>query len=317
MSRADKKRRHEAKRKAKRVQIKRQQSISPFKRLVDAPGEIEYWMSQTLGAIGQMQIYVYKRAAGLTGVAVFLIDRGVVGLKDAYARTNIAREEFDNMLDGAERRGIPMSRVTIEDVRRVVAGGIRWANENGMRLPKDWAKPASMIGGVGDWASADVSEFVSEFAGHPEDLRLRLIGEPFESYIRRPDIRFIFSDAAPVMDPRTGKYLEPKSWEFVEDEDADVALDTEVVQTAGEDVGIDSLIHEGAGFARVGEGGEDLAVNGRSEQAECGAGGGFPVAVAIEDHDAQIGPTAIGEINTQNGHRETVSREELVRNEAV
>jgi hypothetical protein len=135
MSRADKKRRHEAKRKAKRLQIKRQQSISPLKRLADAPGETEYWMSETLGAIGQMSIFVYKRAAGLTGVGCFLIDRGVVGLKDAYTRMNIGREEFDEILKRSGDRGIPLDRVTVEDVRRVVAGAVRWTGQNGMRLP--------------------------------------------------------------------------------------------------------------------------------------------------------------------------------------
>ena len=41
------------------------------------------------------------------------------------------------------------------------------------RLPKDWIRSASLIGGIGDWESADVSLFVKEFVGHPEDLRQR------------------------------------------------------------------------------------------------------------------------------------------------
>jgi len=219
MSRDDKKRRHEAKRKAKRDLNRRKQSISPFKRLVDAPGEIEYWMSETLGAIGQMQIFAYKRAAGLTGVACFLIDRGVVGLKDAFTRMNIGREEFDNILKRSEDNDISINRVAVEDVRRAVAGGIRWAHQNGMRLPREWVKTASLIGGVGDWASADVSNFVMEFAGHPEDLRQRLIGESFDSYIRRPDVRIIFSNAAPYMDQRTGEYAPSSDFEFDDDVD--------------------------------------------------------------------------------------------------
>jgi len=226
MSRADKKRRHEAKRKAKRLQTRRQQSISPFKRLVDTPGEIEYWMSETLGAIGQMSIFVYKRAAGLTGMACFLIDRGVVGLKDAYTQMNISREEFDDTLQQCKDRDIAMNHVAVEDVRRAVAGAVRWTNQNGMRLPKDWVKTASLIGGVGDWASADVLNFVMEFAGHPEDLRQRLIGESFESYIGRPDVRFIFSDAAPYMDQRTGEYADSSEFEFYDDPDDEEDLES-------------------------------------------------------------------------------------------
>jgi hypothetical protein len=221
MSRADKKSRHEAKRKAKRLQIRRQRSISPLKRLADTPGQTEYWMSKNLEELGQVQAFVYKRAAGMTGIACFLVDRGVVGLKDAWARMHIERQEFDDMLEACSDRGIPMSRATVEDVRRVVAGGIRWAHQNGMRLPHDWAKPASLVGGVGDWASADISGFVSEFAGHPEDLRQRLVGESFDSYIRRPDVSIIFSDAAPFLDQATGEYFQPEDMEYDDDDDGD------------------------------------------------------------------------------------------------
>lgn len=207
MARLDKKQRHKAKREAKRREARRRESISPLKRLADAPGEIEYWMSDGFDSFGQVSLFVFKRAAGLTGIACFLVDRGVVGLKDAWARMNIDRAEFSEMLDTCKSRGIAMNRATADEIRRMVAGGIRWAHDNGMRLPKEWAKPASLLGGVGDWASADVSLFVKEFAGHPEDLRQRLIGEPFDDYIRRADVTFIFSDSAPHLDQETGEYV--------------------------------------------------------------------------------------------------------------
>lgn len=221
MSRADKKSRHEAKRKAKRLQIRRQRSVNPIKRLADAPGQTEYWISKNFEDLGQLQAFVYKRAAGMTGIACFLVDRGVVGLKDAWARMHIERQEFDDMLEACSDRGIPMSRATVDEVRRVVAGGIRWAHENGMRLPQNWAKPALLLGGVGDWASADISGFVSEFVGHPEDLRQRLIGESFDSYIRRPDVSFLFSDAAPFMDQATGEYQQADDVDYGDDDDDD------------------------------------------------------------------------------------------------
>jgi len=197
MSRPDKRQRHKAKREAKRREMRRREGISPVARLAAAPGEIDCWMSGDFAKMGQTQIYVYKRAAGLSGIACFLIDRGVVGLKDAWARTGVERTEFDEMLQGCNGRGIPMSRVPLEDARRMIAGGVRWAYEHGMRLPKDWAKAAAILGGVGDWAKADVSLFAKEFAGHPEDLRQRLLSEPFDSFIRRKDIRIVFSDDAP------------------------------------------------------------------------------------------------------------------------
>ena len=206
MSRADKKQRKEAKRKAKKLAIRRRDSVSPLKRLGDTPGDIECWMSGSLASRGQEQIFVYKRAAGLSGLACFLVDRGVVGLKDAYTLMPTDREAVSRVLDSAQSSGIVMRSATVEEIRKMVAGGVRWAHEHGMRLPKDWHKMAAVIGGVGDWMSADVSQFAKEFAGHPEDLRRRLVAEPLESFLQRTDIAFVFNDAAPYMDQETGRY---------------------------------------------------------------------------------------------------------------
>jgi hypothetical protein len=209
MSRPDKKQRHKAKRQAKREAARRRESISPVKRLASCSGELECWMSDGFEEVGQIQIFAYKCGAGMTGIACFLVDRGVVGLKDAWTRMRIDRVELDEMLQASRDRGIPMKRCTPDDVRRWVAGGIRWAHDNGMRLPKDWVRAAAFFGGVGDWASADVSQFEKEFAGHPEDLRRRLIASPFDEFVQRSDINFIFSHDAPVLDDRAGDDLDP------------------------------------------------------------------------------------------------------------
>lgn len=228
MSKASKKQRHEAKRKAKRSAIRRRESVSPVKRLADAPGEPECWISEDFEAMGQMQLFAYKRGAGFSGMAAFLVDRGVVGLKDAWVRMGLAKDEFADAIEGCRRRGIEMRRSSPEELRRWIAGGLRWAHDNGMRLPREWAKPASLIGGVGDWQSADISAFVKEFAGHPEDLRQRLVGESLDSYLRRDDVRFILATDAPYMDQETGEYvggdreLEDLSAEELEDIAADI-----------------------------------------------------------------------------------------------
>ena len=224
MPKPNKKQRHEAKRKAKRQALRRRESVSPVKRLVEAPGEVEYWISDEFESMGQMQVFVYKRAAGLTGMAAFLIDRGVVGLKDTWVRMHLLREEFDEALENSRRSGIAMRRSSADEVRRWVAAALRWAHDNGMRLPKDWARPASFIGGVGDWQSADVSAFVKEFAGHPDDLRQRLVAEPFESYVLREDVRFVFNTDAPYMDQETGEYSDwPQLGDMSEDELEEIA----------------------------------------------------------------------------------------------
>ena len=46
----------------------------------------------------------------VSGIACFLVDRGVVGLKDAWVRLNVDREEFESMIDRSRRSGIPMRR---------------------------------------------------------------------------------------------------------------------------------------------------------------------------------------------------------------
>jgi hypothetical protein len=204
MSKHNKKERRNAKRQAKLREVRKRESASPIKRLAEAPGEVECWMSGF--ETGQAQIFVYKRAAALSAMACFLVDRGVAGLKDTFVHVGYERQALDETLKTCQRQGIRMARASVEQVRRMVAGGMRWAYENGLRLPKDWAKTAMLIGGVGDWMSADVSGFVKEFSGHPEDLRQRLVSEPFEQYIEREDIDFMFSDAAPYMDQRTGSY---------------------------------------------------------------------------------------------------------------
>jgi len=231
MSRPDKKQRHKAKREAKRREMRRREGISPVTRLAEAPGEIDCWMSDDLAGFGQAQIFIYKRAAGLSGIASFLVDRGVVGLKDAWTQMNVDRAEFRNMIDSSESRGIPMRRATLDDARCMIAGAIRWAYEHGMRLPKDWAKPASLLGGVGDWAKADVSAFAKEFAGHPEDLRQRLISEPFDTFVQRTDIQFIFSNDAPYTDQDTGEYVPG-----IDDEDDEDDLETDAADLPVEEL---------------------------------------------------------------------------------
>jgi hypothetical protein len=207
MGRDDKKKRHAAKRAAKKKDARRREGGSPMKRLADAPGEVVCWLSDGMDRFGQMQMFVYKRAGGMTGLSCFLVDRGVVGLKDAWSRIGLEAGELDEMLGTCREQGFVMRKGTVEEVRAWVAGGLRWASEHGMRLPKDWEKVALLIGGAGEWKSSDVSQFEKEFAGHPDDLRQRLVGEPLESFLERQDIEFVFDEGAPFMDQETGKYV--------------------------------------------------------------------------------------------------------------
>jgi hypothetical protein len=218
MSHSNKKQRREQKRKAKQRESRRQNSISPVKRLIDAPGEVECWMSDDFEEMGQRQIFAYKRAAGLSGLFCFLIDRGVVGLKDCWGQAGVSRDYVESSIDRCADRGIRMRRTNADVARRWVLAAARWAHDNGMRLPKDWTRVTSVLGDVTDWQSADVSGFVKEFAGHPEDLRQRLVGESLESYLAREDVKVVFNTDAPYLDQETGRYSD---WD--DDDDLDEA----------------------------------------------------------------------------------------------
>jgi hypothetical protein len=206
MSHSNKKQRREQKRKAKQRESRRQSSVSPIKRLIDAPGEVECWMSDNFEEMGQRQIFTFKRGAGVSGIFCFLIDRGVVGLKDCWAQLRAAREDLQVCIDRSAGGGIGMRRTQADIARRWVLGAARWAHDNGMRLPKDWLRTASVLGDTTEWQSADVSAFVKEFAGHPEDLRQRLLHESLESYLAREDVTFDLSTDAPYKDQATGRY---------------------------------------------------------------------------------------------------------------
>lgn len=98
MSKADKKHRQKTKRKEKQQESRRRESAGPVKRLAEARGEFQCWMSDNFEEFGQLDSFVHKRAAGLVGMAAFLVDRGVVGLKDAWTRMNVDEQDFMDMI---------------------------------------------------------------------------------------------------------------------------------------------------------------------------------------------------------------------------
>lgn len=222
MSRLDKKQRHRAKREAKRLNARRKESVSPLKRVAFAPGEPEVWMTDGFGEYErQAQIFIFKQGGGLSAFAGFLVDQGIAGLKDVWTEKPFHHTDLMDLVKRCAQEDIPMNRVTIERARQTIAGAARWAHDNGMRLPKDWVKATILMGGVGDWLTADVSGFTKEFVGHPVDLRQRLVGASFESFIRRSDIRFVFSHTDPYLDQTTGEFVD-ESDDLLRPEDIEI-----------------------------------------------------------------------------------------------
>lgn len=216
MARSDKKQRNKARREAKRRDARRKASQSPIKRFAEAKGEIDVYMVGDFHGDRQVQIIFYKRTAMGNILATFLVDRGVVGLKDAWAKPHCPPDELDMIL-----RQFPTDlqgrRTTVDDAVSLLRSAVRFTVDNGMRLPKDLDKATSIFGGLGDWRDADTSQFIMEFAGHPEDLRQRLVTSSFEDYIQRKDVSFIFSDTAPYMDQATGEYYDTDAPNIEED----------------------------------------------------------------------------------------------------
>jgi hypothetical protein len=230
----DKRHRRDQKRKAKKAEQRRREGLGPAKLLATTPGTFECYTSGDLAIFGQVQVVVHKRTPRGSGTAMFLIDRGIVGLKDAFVVCPMTDQDFRSLIEDQLKPTYPTNRITLEEARALIAGAVRFTREHGMRLPRNLAKGTSIVGGIGDWTTADTSQFVKEFAGHINDLRQRLIGEPFDEFIRRDDITFIFSSEAPYMDQKTGEYLN-----VPEDDLADLSV--EEVEEIAADLPIEEL----------------------------------------------------------------------------
>jgi hypothetical protein len=107
-----------------------------------------------------------------------------------------------------ERPGGPgdVERVDAATARRLVAGGIRFAHQNGFRLPPRYERWLRVLGDIGDWHTADLSDFGLEggrlrFTGDLDQLRRRLIGCSVEQFMARPDVEVIMCVGDDFLDP--------------------------------------------------------------------------------------------------------------------
>jgi hypothetical protein len=96
-----------------------------------------------------------------------------------------------------DRMDVRMPEVPLEEAAAIVAGGIRFAVQNGFRLPAHYQRWTTFLGGKLDWQHADLSAFGVEggaklrWVAPMEDLRARLIGSTVEQFLARPDVEFI------------------------------------------------------------------------------------------------------------------------------
>jgi len=192
-----KKERHRIKRRAKQQAHRRRSSAGPYQR-IGAAGELEACLiNDDWREEGQAVIYVLRGVpGGGHAMATFLVDLWCAGLKDAWGRLEISREDFDEMIEQMEM-GTHLSFVPgdLDLVRRILAGSIRFGTQNGFRLPRRYERWVAVLGGVGDAATADLSEFGVDgklrWVAPLEDLRRRLIGCSVEEFLARRDVEFI------------------------------------------------------------------------------------------------------------------------------
>ncbi len=196
-----KKSRQGQKRKRKQQGALRRQNISPYRQVIRAPGEFLCYCTQDWEEEGIASILVLKTVPGGGHVmGAYLVDFWCCGLKDAWGRLEMTEAEFDEALADAGAHA-PMGRVHLDLVQKMVAGGIRFARQNGFRLPHRYDRWVGLIGVAPDSSDADLDLFGVKDSDRPlryvgtlEDLEQRLIGSSLEEFLSSPDVHYLLSD---------------------------------------------------------------------------------------------------------------------------
>lgn len=188
------KERQRLKREKRKAAQRRTLSVSPYKR-VGQVGQVEAcyinadWRQSGIATI---QV-IPQNPAGGHAVAGFLVDTWCAGLKDAYGNLALDRDDIERNLQRA-REGFGLVRIDLELARRLVAGGIRFARQNGFRLPAHSERRTNLLGGL-EQVEADLSQFDKDgklvWVGPTHDLARRLIGCTAEQFLQRPDVEII------------------------------------------------------------------------------------------------------------------------------
>lgn len=185
-----------------------ERELAAIERIVAANGTIRYYVAGDLES-GQVHFLLTKFPTDGKGAIInVLVDTGITGVKDVWSQVPVHAEVLEGMRTMLNTGGMSIRPTTLEESRRWILGGLRWASEHDMRLPRLWPHAARILGvGEDDWKTASTDGFYKEFAGHPEDLRLRLVKGSFDELIQRPDIEFLFDERAPYLaDHETGEY---------------------------------------------------------------------------------------------------------------
>lgn len=196
VSKPAKKERRRLKQKQKHKQAIKLRNESPYKRMGKS-GRIESCkVNDTCREQGLFSIYAMISVPNRPPTLVcFLVDKWCMGLKDTWGRLDMTHEDYHEFMESAKHRaGFTLVDMDPDEARRLIAAGIRQAHELGFRLPTDYDKWVKAMG-VGDWASADISDFGKDgkyrFVGPLDHLAAHLIDGDVEKFFARPDVDYI------------------------------------------------------------------------------------------------------------------------------
>lgn len=186
-----KRRKHEQKKR----EAQRATSGSVY-RLAGQSGElVACYANQNWREHGMASLHILRRAPGGGHVmGAYLVDLGCMGLKDAWGRLDITYQQFKESILDRVPEEIGLVPVELALVRRLVAGGIRFAQQNGFRLPPRHERWVALLGDIGDWRAADLTDFGRDgrlyYTGTEGDLQQHLIGS-VDEFLARKDVDFI------------------------------------------------------------------------------------------------------------------------------
>jgi hypothetical protein len=211
--RARQKEKKRLKRQQKQKAIRKYSSITALQKIASNGGVLECWVNDRWEDQGMATLFVLGHTeGGRHAFAGFLIDVWCVGLKDVWGKAEIGRSEFMEELLKPWTQRMQSNKIDVAEARRLIAGGIRFARQNGFRLPAGWEKWASIFGDLGDIATADLTGFTKDgkllYMGTGDFIRQNLIACTPEEFFSHPDHNWI----APPDDL-------PFSWADVDEDD--------------------------------------------------------------------------------------------------
>lgn len=222
-----KKERQRLKRREKLRIARRAEGLNPYRKFAAHAETTACYINSGWQETGMASMLVLKRTpANTLAFGAYLVDIWCVGLKDAWGRINVMKADFDEAKDrfGEHQK---MTRVDPATAWRLVAGGVRFARQNGFRLPPHYERWVSLLGNKAETATADLTGFGIEggklrYVGTIEDLEERLIGCRVDDFLKREDVEFIIGDEpwSEVLDDR----LDEKDGLEEEDEGEDDEL---------------------------------------------------------------------------------------------